>query len=351
MRPRIHALVSTVITVHNRPALLAEAVNSVLAQTYRPIEILIVDDGSTDDTTGVARAFAAANPSVVRVIRKAGNEGYARATNSGLQHVRGEFVQLLDSDDVLMPEKFERQVAGLRDHPFSDISYCLAREYALGEPAVDRASRRTAEVLPRLAPAIFSGKIWPTAAPLYRRSLIDSVGVYLESAVYPEWEYDCRAARRNVQLHHCPHFLADVRGTHRQEGRTKGGIPPAKLRDYAAIVEHVISHAQAVGVPADVRESLSRRALGAARMCERAGLGLESARCEALGRQTASRRGALMLALRGGGRWPQQQLALWTHRARAARTLLRGERVSRWPALLVQGWRNRSSRLGHRSTA
>jgi cellulose synthase/poly-beta-1,6-N-acetylglucosamine synthase-like glycosyltransferase len=65
---RLDGLVSTIIPVHNRPRLLGEAVQSVLAQTYRPIEIVIVDDGSTDKTPAVASQLAQENPAIVRVV-------------------------------------------------------------------------------------------------------------------------------------------------------------------------------------------------------------------------------------------------------------------------------------------
>src|SRR5437660_1100924 len=106
-------LVSTIIPVYNRSAMLREAVGSVLAQTYRPIEIIIVNDGSTDETPQVCRRLAQANPSVVRVIsRQNGGPGVAR--EAGRQLAMGEFIQYLDSDDLLHPLKFERQVAALR---------------------------------------------------------------------------------------------------------------------------------------------------------------------------------------------------------------------------------------------
>ena len=108
----VEGLVSTIIPVHNRPALLREAVASVLAQTYRPIEIIVVDDGSTDETGREAEALAEAHPEVHAIHRENGGPGAARET--GRLAARGEFIQYLDSDDLLLPTKFELQVAGLR---------------------------------------------------------------------------------------------------------------------------------------------------------------------------------------------------------------------------------------------
>ncbi len=108
-------LVSIIVPVFNRPALLAEAVGSALAQTYRPIEILIVDDGSTDETPATAAQLASEHPAEIRVLRQV-NAGPGSARERGRQTARGEFLQYLDSDDLLLPRKLELQVAALRAH-------------------------------------------------------------------------------------------------------------------------------------------------------------------------------------------------------------------------------------------
>ena len=117
----VEGLVSTIIAVHNRPLLLREAVASVLAQTYRPIEIIIVDDGSTDETGREAEALAAKHSEVRTIHRKNGGPGAARET--GRLAARGEFIQYLDSDDLLLPKKFVLQVTGLRQHTDCHVSY------------------------------------------------------------------------------------------------------------------------------------------------------------------------------------------------------------------------------------
>src|SRR5215472_7466164 len=108
----LEGLASTIIPVHNRALLLRQAVASVLAQTYRPIEIIIVDDGSTDDTAREAEALAKAYSGVRAIHRSNGGPGAARET--GRLAANGEFIQYLDSDDLLLPNKFELQVNGLR---------------------------------------------------------------------------------------------------------------------------------------------------------------------------------------------------------------------------------------------
>src|SRR5262245_21086983 len=98
----VDGLVSTIIPVYNRPALLSEAVTSVLAQTYRPIEIIIVDDGSTDATPEIAQSLASAHPTEIRWLRII-NGGPGAAREAGRRCARGAFIQYLDSDDLLHP--------------------------------------------------------------------------------------------------------------------------------------------------------------------------------------------------------------------------------------------------------
>ncbi len=125
----IDGLVSTIIPVYNRPAQLREAVQSVLAQDYRPIEVIIVDDGSTDDIRlRWRRRWRAQHPDIVRAVTQA-NAGPGLAREHGRQLAQGEFIQYLDSDDVLLPGKFSAQVAALRDAPEAGVAYGMTRYF------------------------------------------------------------------------------------------------------------------------------------------------------------------------------------------------------------------------------
>lgn len=105
-------LVSVIIPSFNRGYTITSAIDSVLAQTYRPLEIIVIDDGSTDDT----RAVVAQYGDSVRYIHQS-NTGCPGARNTGLGVARGEFIALLDSDDRWFPWKLELQIAFLRRHP------------------------------------------------------------------------------------------------------------------------------------------------------------------------------------------------------------------------------------------
>jgi glycosyltransferase involved in cell wall biosynthesis len=97
--------VSVVIPCYNASPFLRETLESVLRQTHPPLEVIVVDDGSTDDSAAIAESFG----SPVRVIRQK-NQGESVARNRGIDEAHGEWVGLLDADDVWLPEKLERQL-------------------------------------------------------------------------------------------------------------------------------------------------------------------------------------------------------------------------------------------------
>ena len=114
---------SVVIPTFNRGHIIAEAVDCVLAQTFRNFELIIVDDGSSDDTEDVVRGI---NDSRIRFIRHEKNLGCSAAYNTGIRESLGESISFLDSDDLWRPEKLETEIAFLDSHPevqavFSDL--------------------------------------------------------------------------------------------------------------------------------------------------------------------------------------------------------------------------------------
>lgn len=105
--------VSVIMAVHNEGRFIAESIESVLAQSYTDFEVIISDDGSTDETHMIARSFAKRYPDRIRVLRAERNQGKPYALNRALSVRRGELIAWLDGDDVMLPGKLERQVATL----------------------------------------------------------------------------------------------------------------------------------------------------------------------------------------------------------------------------------------------
>lgn len=123
-----HPCVSVIIIAYNGEAFLAQAIDSVLAQTFQDFDLLVVDDGSTDRTRQIADAYRMARRRV-RVLAHpdGGNHGMSATRNLGLSQARGEFIAFLDADDVWVPEKLEQQVAILRAQPDVGLVYGRAR--------------------------------------------------------------------------------------------------------------------------------------------------------------------------------------------------------------------------------
>ena len=188
-------LVSVVIIFLDAARFLEEAVASVFAQTYEHWELLFVDDGSTDGSAEIACALAARHPERLRYLEHAGhaNRGMSASRNLGIRDARGEFVALLDADDVWEPEKLARQVALLEAHPEAALVYGaplywhgwtgnpadVARDWSPSLPVPAGTVARPPEL------ALASYPLGPGTAPcpsdlLFRRSLADMVGGFEE---------------------------------------------------------------------------------------------------------------------------------------------------------------------------
>lgn len=106
-------LVSVIMPAYNADRFIAEAIRSVMAQTYTNWELLIIDDCSKDDTCLIAQKFAEADPRIT-LIKNEKNQGVARTRNRGFDLCKGDFVALLDSDDIWHADKLEKQLAKLQ---------------------------------------------------------------------------------------------------------------------------------------------------------------------------------------------------------------------------------------------
>jgi glycosyltransferase involved in cell wall biosynthesis len=272
----VEGLVSTIIPVHDRPVLLREAVASVLAQTYRPIEVIIIDDGSTDETGREAEALAESHSEVRTIHRLNGGPGAARET--GRLAATGEFIQYLDSDDVLLPKKFELQVAGLRRYDDCAVSYGKTRFYALNEQPCDVAWKRTGERISTMFPSFLQSRWWDTSTPLYRRKVTDAAGPWTNLRNEEDWEYDCRLASKSVNLHFCDAFISDTRVTSTYQLSSGGSTDPEKLRSRAHAHKLILEHAVAAQISHETMEMqhFARELFLLARQCGAAGLGGEA---------------------------------------------------------------------------
>jgi len=131
--------VSVIIPVFNGELYLAEALESVLAQTHRPFEIIVVDDGSTDGTAAVAQRFGAA----VRYDPRP-NGGAAAARNRGIELAAGDFLAFLDADDVWVDDKLANQMQAFADDPALEIVFGEVQQFL--SPELPEDTRRQIKI-------------------------------------------------------------------------------------------------------------------------------------------------------------------------------------------------------------
>jgi len=116
-------LVSIIIPVYNGEQFIREAIDSVLAQTYRPIEIIVVDDGSQDNTAKIIKSY----PQVTYIYQK--NSGHGVAKNTGIQHSKADYLSFLDADDLWDAQKIEIQMNYILNNPEIEYVICNMKNF------------------------------------------------------------------------------------------------------------------------------------------------------------------------------------------------------------------------------
>ena len=184
--------VSVVIPAYNHARYLAAAIDSALAQTYAPVELIVVDDGSTDDTPRVLAAYG----DRIRVIRQP-NQGAGAARNAGLAASRGEYVAFLDSDDIWLPRKLELQMARFDADPDLGLVHC-------GAETIDEEGRTIGYLLDGLEGWVASDLLrldrevmGPGSDIVVPRRVAEEVGGFDERLPPSEdWDFSYRIAAR-----------------------------------------------------------------------------------------------------------------------------------------------------------
>ncbi|VXD19177.1 putative Sugar transferase-a glycosyl transferase [Planktothrix serta PCC 8927] len=167
------SLVSVIIRVYNGDRYLAEAIESVLAQTYRPIEVIVVDDGSTDKTAEIAAQFK----DCIRYIYQQ-NSGPAAARNHGIKIANGDVIAFLDVDDLWSDDKLKLEANYLADNPSVEIVQGLIQNLKISHLTNDNIEIFEKEYHPYNYINLGSG--------LYRKLVFDKIGLFDESLRYAE---------------------------------------------------------------------------------------------------------------------------------------------------------------------
>jgi glycosyltransferase involved in cell wall biosynthesis len=212
-------VISVVIPAFNAAAFLGQAIDSVLAQSAEEVEVIVVDDGSTDGTAAIAQSYG----SEVHYIHQI-NQGMAGARNRGLQECRGDFVGLLDADDTWMPGKLGKQIDALNDSPRARVCYtaCLVTDRNLHPIAVELSPRKGTALEDLLLMGNVVGSV--SSALIEGRVLAEVGGFNPRLSHCADWELWVRLARRTEFV-----CLPEPLVTYRQHG--------ANLSRHIAILE------------------------------------------------------------------------------------------------------------------
>lgn len=200
-------LVSVIITTYNSARFLPKCVESVLAQSYKNLEIIIIDDGSIDQTCDLVKKFGDAVQYHYQE-----NKGVSAARNAGLKHANGEFIQFVDADDYIHPEKIEKQLKAFTEN---DISIVYS-DYTL----VDTSGNELTEATQRLKAGLFDDKA-PMVdrlmkecfllihSQLTRRRVFDEEGGFDETeGISEDWDVWLRFAVRGLKFKYLPGVFA-----------------------------------------------------------------------------------------------------------------------------------------------
>ena len=246
----VSPLVTVVIPTYNRASFLREAIDSVLEQTFRSFELIVVDDGSTDGTGDLLRSYGSRLRSIYQE-----NRGPSAARNAGIRAARGEWLAFLDSDDYWLPEKLAKQVAFVRENPHVRICYTEEIWYRRGRRVNPAKKHRkySGWIFQRMLPLCI---VSPSSVMIHRK-VLDEVGMFDEELPACE-DYDLWlriGARYPIYL--IPEPLIVKRNGHEgQQSQRFWGMDRFRIR---ALVKLLQQESLSPEDRAAVRETLRRK--------------------------------------------------------------------------------------------
>jgi glycosyltransferase involved in cell wall biosynthesis len=230
-------LVSVIIPTYNRGWCLNEALDSVFSQTYEMYELIVVDDGSTDDTGRRLSQYKK-----ISVITQT-NQGVSTARNKGIESSRGDFIAFLDSDDSWFPEKLSVQMDFFMRHPEAEI--CQTQEIWVRDGKRVNPGRRHVKTSGLFFEKSLALCLVSPSAVMLRKRLLDKVGLFDETLPACE-DYDLWL-RINASI---PIFLIDEplvikRGGHADQLSSNKGLDKYRIQSIKKLLESgVLSHHQ-----------------------------------------------------------------------------------------------------------
>ncbi|MCB9107500.1 MAG: glycosyltransferase [Anaerolineales bacterium] len=188
-------VISIIIPAYNQAQYLAEAIQSALDQTYQDVEIIVIDDGSTDDTKAVTYSFS--DPRVRYIYQE--NQGLSAARNTGMRHATGSLITFLDSDDLFLPDKLACLTAEMNNN--SELGMVAGQAILIDEQS-HRLNRMMDAPLPEELSALLLGNPIHVGSVLVKREWLEQVEPFDESLrACEDWDMWLKLARAGCQMH------------------------------------------------------------------------------------------------------------------------------------------------------
>lgn len=241
-------LVSIIIPTYNRCQWLAEAIESCLAQTYRPVEIIVVDDGSKDLR---AKEIASGYPAVKYFYQE--NRGLGAARNTGLRLCQGEFVQFLDDDDLLSEDSISKKISIFRQKFDVDIVYSDLELISGDGKQIARYYEERKRPLPEgdIYPDLLFNNFIPAHALLWRKSALQRAGGFPERSMLEDWECILRAAEHSRFA-----YIDEPLGCYRLHGENISLRFETQASAYAEVHKMILASDRFKQVPRSLRVRL-----------------------------------------------------------------------------------------------
>lgn len=223
--------VSVIIPMYNCQKFIAETMESVLSQTYKDFEIIAVDDGSTDNTRQIVQSYG----SKVRYIYQR-NQGVSAARNNAIRESQGEYIALLDHDDLWLPDKLEKQIPLLDSNPNLGLVYSDNYIVDLAGNILGRSFAESKPYQGNVLPQLFMENFIPCLTAVIRKEAFDEAGLFSsEFSIAEEYDLFLRIAEKyEVDFINLPLANFRVHETNVSKNREQA------FREEIAVVEHCL---------------------------------------------------------------------------------------------------------------
>src|SRR5690606_4754617 len=211
--------ITAFMAAYNAEKYIKQAISSILNQSFEDFEWLIVNDGSTDQTVAAVRSF---DDPRIRLIHNESNQGLVFTRNRVLEEARGEFVAVLDSDDIAVPERLEVQYDFMQRHP--DVALCSGHAALIDEKGTATGQRF---IVPtdEVNMEVFFGNPFINPAAMFRTAVLRELGGYRDYAPAEDFDFFLRVSEKYPVSN-----LDQLLVYYRVHGQNTSAIKPAKIR-------------------------------------------------------------------------------------------------------------------------